>query len=202
MQGYGFWIVWAVLIAAIFWARSREKVEKLRTLQRLLERNEEIDEDLVNRLLNQGKPGKPGDTWRVLRASGAFVLVASIPVGVSAALMFETIAAGAVVLLMTVVAGLGLFLASRYYEKPVQTPEPGDSGNAWRKLRAVGVFVMAASIAVGVFVATAAADPDEPPMVAVIAAILGWLLTFIVGLGFFVASRFYERPYQEASEKE
>ena len=129
MESPFFWPVFGVIVLAIIWASSRERIEKQKTLQRLLERNEEIDEELVNKLLSRSKPG---DAYKRLRAIGAFAMAASIPVG---ALAFAAVAsedntpvsgamtAGAVFFLVPFFAGLGLFLSSRFCERPGQSNE-------------------------------------------------------------------------------
>ena len=131
MEGLGFWIFMGLFMLAVITAGSREKIEKQRTLQRLLERNEEIDEDLVNRLLGNQRFAKPGAAYRALRVVGAFVMVATIPVGVAAAMILisegsTVISAarfGAFFSLLPFTVGLGLFIASRFCERPDQGSE-------------------------------------------------------------------------------
>ena len=125
MEGLGFWIFMGLFMLAVITAGSREKIEKQRTLQRLLERKEEIDEDLVNRLIGTQEQGS---TYRGLRAAGAFVMVATVPVGVGVAMIRVSEGAdvavaaqfGAFLSLIPLVTGLGLFIASRFCEKPEQ----------------------------------------------------------------------------------
>lgn len=137
MEGLGFWIFVGLVLAATILAGSREKIEKQRTLQRMLERNEEIDEDLVNRLLKTGwEPRKPGDAYRILRVSGLFLMVASIALGLLIAVFTaegnpfaaegEPVTFVATIIIGSLLAffpGLGLFFASRFCEKPDQSNE-------------------------------------------------------------------------------
>jgi hypothetical protein len=130
MEGLGFWIFIGLLLLAVITAGSREKIEKQRTLQRLIERNETIDEDLVNKLLERrGLFSKPGDAYRRLRAFGAFIMVAAIPVGglAFAAVIAEdstpiagAVTAGTVFFMVPFFLGLGLFISSSFCEKPDQ----------------------------------------------------------------------------------
>jgi hypothetical protein len=133
MEGLGFWIFVGLFMVAVITAGSREKIEKQRTLQKLLERNEPIDEELVNRLI--GIPGlsRPGAAWRALRVVGVFLMVVAIPTGIVSAMIRVAEGAsvntsalfGAVISLLPLIVGVGLFVASRFCEKPSQ-----DSGRA------------------------------------------------------------------------
>ena len=132
LDGFGFWIFMGLFLAAIIYSGSRERIEKQRTLQRLLERNEPIDEDLVNRLLAKESFGTPGTAYRRLRAIGAFGMVVSILVGVLAYLsvaaeentpMSGAVTAGIVFFLIPFFVGLGLFVASKFCKRPDQGSE-------------------------------------------------------------------------------
>ena len=133
MESLGFWIFVGLFMAALILAGSREKVERQRTLQRMLERNQEIDEDLLNRLLGEQAFRKPGSAYRACRAIGAFGMVVSIPMGVIGWILSVTddvpntpeaaLLAGVAAFLTTFFGGLGLFVSSRYCEKPDQSSE-------------------------------------------------------------------------------
>ena len=131
MEGLGFWIFMGLFVLAVITAGSREKIEKQRTLQRLLDRNEKIDEDLVNRLLGRPSFHRPGGAYRILRVIGAFLMVTSIPAGIATAMIRvsegATVAVaatfGSFFSLLPLVTGLGLFVAARFCERPDQNSE-------------------------------------------------------------------------------
>ena len=111
MESLAFWPVFGLIVTVFIWASSRERIERQKTLQRMLERNEDIDEELVNKLLERrGFSCKPGDAYRYLRAIGAFGMIVSIPVG---ALAFAAVdgalggidRAAAIALVLVLIAG-------------------------------------------------------------------------------------------------
>ena len=128
MQEIAFWVFIGLFLVVVIFSGSREKIEKQRTLQRLLERGEPIDEELVNRLL--ARPGilRRGGVYRALRAVGAFIMVTSVPVGVivgairisEGASMIVASRFGTFMAFMICSLGLGLFVAARFCEKPDQ----------------------------------------------------------------------------------
>jgi hypothetical protein len=132
MESPLFWPVFGLIVLVFIWASSRERIEKQKTLQKLLERNEDIDEVLLNRLLETRGFWKPGHAYRRLRMLGAFAMAASIPVGL---LAFAAVAledntpltgaavAGTVFFLVPFAAGLGLFFSSRFCERPGESNE-------------------------------------------------------------------------------
>ena len=133
MESLAFWPVFGLIVTVFIWASSRERIERQKTLQRMLERNEEIDEELVNKLLERrGFSCKPGDAYRYLRAIGAFGMIVSIPVGglAFAAVVAEdntpmagAIVAGTVFFLVPFFVGLAFFLSSGCVERPDRDAE-------------------------------------------------------------------------------
>lgn len=125
MQNTVFWIVIGLVLITLIWTGSREKIERQKTLQRILERDGDIDEELLGALLGKSEQGAAYRAWRIV---GTLFMVASLPVGItSATLVFledgpgrGVVVSGVFFFLLSFFAGLGAFLSSRFCDKPNQ----------------------------------------------------------------------------------
>jgi hypothetical protein len=144
MAAAAFWIGLAAFLIAAGYFKVRGEALRHETLRRVIEKTGEVDEERLRELLQPPPPPDPsknpwmtasGDSYRFLRGFGLVVLAAAIGlvlfftiVDHGGAIDPEDVFIGYGVASLIAMVGLGIFLSSRYCEKPPRTePERKDS---------------------------------------------------------------------------
>jgi hypothetical protein len=134
-SGGGFWIFIAAVVVGGMWYEARQKAEKHETLRRIVEKTGTIDEAKLKELFSAAPSdgGRPGGGYRALRVWGTiimfagagmatfFLLAAALGKVIGATEMFRDIAgwiAGVSISVGVVILGMGMFLSSRFAERP------------------------------------------------------------------------------------
>ena len=135
MGALGFWIFIAAIVVAGIWQDTRKKAEKHETLRRIVEKTGTIDEAKLKELFSEplSEEEKPGSGYRALRIIGTIVMfigaglltVFLVAAGVAGLLgempalrSIEGKSAIVAIPFGIVMAGYGLFFASRFAEPP------------------------------------------------------------------------------------
>lgn len=129
-----FWISMAAIVAVWAWRQRHTEALRHETLRAMIQSNENIDEKLLNEVLNPPIPenrwtrvAMPGQAYRVFRFLGSLVMIASPGVGMIAtiATYFDQEAGLEILLpigvgagLVALIAGMALFFAANFLEKP------------------------------------------------------------------------------------
>lgn len=131
-----FWIALAAVLIAGSWRKKSIEQMRHETVRQLILRDGEIDADKLKELLDPPRPpplpeGHPwlrkpelGHAYRVFRVFGSILMIGSVGFGAVAyaiaAAEAPTIAVvvGASVVLVTLLLGVGFFLASRFVPRP------------------------------------------------------------------------------------
>jgi hypothetical protein len=134
MEVVAFWIALAAVLIAGALTKSRSESEKHETLRRLIDKNGAVDEAQIRAVLNGSRPSaqlpwmRPrvqGDSYRGMRAVGTIAMCVAI--GMIAFFTWlwrfggeEDAVVGVGFGVVILAFGIGLFLASRYMERPAR----------------------------------------------------------------------------------
>jgi hypothetical protein len=133
MEVVAFWIALAAVLIAGGWAKSRSEAQKHETLRKLIDKGGAVDEAQIRALFYPPapavgaawwvRPRAKGDGYRALRVCGTIAICSAIGLIVFFAPLWryggeDDAIIGVGFGVITLAFGAGLFLASRFTERP------------------------------------------------------------------------------------
>jgi len=133
-----FWVALAAVLIAGGWAKSRSESERHETLRRLIEKSGAVDEAQIRAVLDAptqsgrlpwARQRAQGDSYRGLRAVGTIAMCTGIGMVAFFTWLWrlpdgEDAVVGVGFGVVVLAFGIGLFLASRFMERPALDAGP------------------------------------------------------------------------------
>jgi hypothetical protein len=137
-----FWIFVAAAVVASIWKKKHSEALRHETVRLLIEKGQKLDEEQLGKLLNpeppdwmglKQKPGKRGNAYRGLRIIGTILIFIAIGLffvcvwrGMMLGIQERSLLEIATAIPILVMAGIGLFVSSRFVPRP---PSDENKGN-------------------------------------------------------------------------
>jgi len=134
-----FWVAVAAVLIAGGWFKSRGEAQKQETLRKIIERTGTVDEALLRQLFpvapafdpSAWRHKSPGDTYRGLCVAGTIAMCTAAGLILFFTPLWlrgieEDAMVGVAIGVVAFAAGAGLFLASRFAERPPDRQRPAE----------------------------------------------------------------------------